>query len=77
MIVGVITVVGLLVTRMPRAPGELPPLPAGITLPEGSSATAFTQGKGWIAVVTADDRILIFDRLTGALKQTVEIRTGG
>ena len=77
MIVGVITVVGLLVTRMPKAPGGLPPLPADIRLPEGASATAFTQGKGWIAVVTADDRILIFDRLTGALKQTVQIRTGG
>ncbi|MES2968886.1 MAG: DUF6476 family protein, partial [Pseudomonadota bacterium] len=35
--------------------------------------TAFTQGAGWFAVVTADDRILIFDRANGTLRQTIQI----
>ena len=72
MIAGVLAIVVLLVTRLQR-PALLPALPAGITLPEGAEATAFTQGAGWYAVVTADDRILIFDRATGRLAQTVEI----
>jgi len=73
MIVGVIVVVAVIVTRMPRATGGLPRMPEAITLPDGAIATAFTQGTGWYAVVTADDRILIFDRGTGALRQTVAV----
>ena len=34
---------------------------------------AFTQGGDWVAVVTADDRILIYDRLTARLRQSVEL----
>ena len=61
MIGGVITVVGLLVTRMPQAFGaSLPKIPDEIALPEGAKAAAVTFGKGWIAVVTEDNRILIF-----------------
>jgi hypothetical protein len=56
--------------RLRAAP---PPLPATITLPDGTTATAFTQADDWFAVVTDDDRILIFDRDTGALVQTVAI----
>ena len=41
--------------------------------PDGSSAQAFTQGRGWYAVVTDADEILIFDQLTGELRQTVAI----
>jgi hypothetical protein len=69
MILGVITIVALLVTRL-NAP---PPLPDRITLPEGVKAEAVTVGREWYGVVTTDDRILIFDRLTGALRQTVSI----
>jgi hypothetical protein len=50
-------------------------LPDQITLPDGAVATAFTQGAGWYAVVTSDNRILIFDRATGALSQTIQIST--
>ena len=64
MIVGVVIVIGLLVTRLSR---DTPVLPDQIALPDGAKPVAFTQGAGWYAVVT----ILIFDRLTGALKQTV------
>ena len=42
-------------------------------LPDGARAVAFTQGSDWFAVVTADDRILVFDRLTGRLRQEVRL----
>jgi hypothetical protein len=77
MIVGVITVVWLLVTRMPdgspAAPTLPPPaLPADLTLPEGLTAEAVTFGKGWTAVVTTDQQILIFGP-DGALAQRLQI----
>jgi Family of unknown function (DUF6476) len=72
MIGGVITVVGLIVTRMPQAFSSGPTLPANLTLPDGSRASAVTFGTGWTAVVTTDDRILIFGR-DGELRQEVQI----
>ena len=73
MIVGVITVVYLLVTRMPDGnAAQTPLLPAGLTLPDGLVAEAVTAGKGWFAVVTADQQILIFDT-KGALTQKILI----
>lgn len=61
MIAGVITVVGLLVTRMPQAmTASAPALPDQLTLPQGTEAQAVTFGKGWMAVVTTDNHILIF-----------------
>ncbi len=71
MIVGVITVVWLLVTRMPDG-NAAPMLPATITLPEGLKAEAVTAGKGWFAVVTTDQQILILGA-DGALKQQLKI----
>ena len=76
MIVGVITIVWVIVTRMPQAMQRAPALPDSITLPDGTRATAFTQGSDWYAVVTAQDQILIFDRVTGALRQTVTLQCG-
>lgn len=70
MICGVLVVIGLLVTRLNR---DSPILPQEIALPEGASAVAFTQGPDWYAVVTNRDEILIYDRLTGTLRQTVTI----
>lgn len=70
MLVGLLVVIFLLVTRL-RDTG--PVLPSAITLPDGSHPVAFTQGGSWYAVVTADDQILIYDRLTGALRQTIDI----
>jgi Flp pilus assembly protein protease CpaA len=73
MIIGVITVVAVLVTRMPQAfSAAAPTLPEGFTLPEGARAEAVTFGKGWIAVVTDDARILIFGK-DGALRQEVAL----
>jgi hypothetical protein len=70
MIAGVITIVALLVTRLQ---GGALPLPEAITLPDGAKAQAVTAGDDWYAVVTTDNRILIFDRLTGDLRQEVTI----
>lgn len=72
LIVGVIVTVAAVVTRMPgRAPAVS--LPDQVKLPAGTNATAVTFGPGWYAVVTGDGRILIFDRATGGLKQSVEV----
>ena len=46
---------------------------ATITLPDGTTPTAVTFGKGWIAVVTDDNRILILDAESSALRQTIMI----
>lgn len=70
MIAGVVILIGLLVTRLTN---DTPPLPEAIALPDGARATAFTQGPDWYAVVTDRNEILIFDRMTGALRQTVQI----
>lgn len=70
MIGGVLVIIALLVIRLQS---DEAPLPAEIALPAGASAEAVTFGSGWIAVVSSDDRILIFDRETGALRQEIEI----
>lgn len=73
MIGGVITVVWLLVTRLPGGEASLPPvLPASMTLPAGARALAVTFGAGWVAVVTDQNHILIFDD-AGALRQDVPV----
>lgn len=56
---GVLTVVWLLVTRLPM-PGAHPGLPPALQMPAGATAAAVTMGTGWVAVVTTDNRILIF-----------------
>ncbi|MCZ0813404.1 MAG: DUF6476 family protein [Pseudomonadota bacterium] len=74
MIAGVLVIIFLLVTRFAD---KGPDLPEAIELPGGASAQAFTQGRGWFAVVTDDDRILIYDRVTGQLQRTVQITQDG
>jgi len=74
MIAGVITVVGVIVTRMPDASRATPLLlPEAIILPAGTRAQAVTLGDDWIGVVTEDDRFLVFDRRTGTLRQDIAI----
>jgi len=73
MIVGVIVVVALLVIRMPQVMRAGPSLPADIELPAGTTAAAVTFGRGWYAIVTTDDRILIFDSASGNVRQDVAI----
>jgi len=71
MVIGFIVIVVLFVTKFSDAFG--PKLPDVITLPDGSEPMAFTQGSDWYAVVTQDDAVLIYDRETGILKQTLQI----
>lgn len=71
MIVGLVVVVALIVIRLND---DGPTLPDQIALPEGVNASALTIGQGWWAVVTDDGRILIFDQMTGALRQSIEIK---
>lgn len=70
MIAGIVMILGLIWHRYNNARA---PLPEVITLPGGTVATAYTQGPDWYAVVTDDDQILIFDRATSALRQTIQI----
>ncbi|MAU53589.1 MAG: hypothetical protein CMN17_14745 [Roseovarius sp.] len=67
MILGLLVIVTLLVTRFWG--GDDLALPEQLVLPEGARATAFTRGADWLAVVTQDGRILIYDRKSGALRQ--------
>lgn len=73
MILGLLTIVALFVIRMGF--GASVPLPDEITLPAGAKAIAFTQGIDWYGVVTSDDMILIFDRASGALLQSISVKT--
>ena len=70
MIAGLLVIIFLFVTRLGTQP---PALPDTIVLPDGATPTAFTQGSDWYAVVTEDDRILIYDRDGGTLRQVIEI----
>jgi hypothetical protein len=72
MVGGVVTIIILLVMRFREVP---PSLPSEITLPAGAKATGFSQGTEWYAVTTDQDEILIFDRITGRLTQTIRIET--
>ncbi len=71
MIGGFLTIVALFVMRF--AEMNSVELPDRIVLPEGVEAAAFTRGEGWFAVVTADDEILIYSRVTGNLRQRIRI----
>ncbi|MDO6615575.1 MULTISPECIES: DUF6476 family protein [Pacificibacter] len=74
MILGFLLLIGLLVTRFPSMNGTVSfDLPANIALPAGATAQNFTRGADWVAIVTTDNQILIFDADTGALRQTVVI----
>ncbi len=71
MICGLLVIVALFVIRFSSTG---PILPDSITLPGGAKAEAFTIGGSWYAVVTDDDTILIFDRNTGKLRQTIAVK---
>lgn len=73
MIAGVALIIALLVMRLQR-PVTMS-LPETITLPEGTTATAFTRSTDWIAVVTDDNRIFIFDETGEVLRQEVQVKT--
>lgn len=71
MILGFLTIVALFVMRFSEM-GQVE-LPDEITLPDGATATAFTRGDDWFAVVTADNEILVYSKVTGNLRQRITI----
>ena len=74
MILGLLSIVALLVIRFTTENPVLV-MPGNIELPDGAQATAFTQSVKWYAVVTTDNQILIYDRKSGELLQTVSVAT--
>lgn len=70
MVCGLLVIVALLVIRLSNSG---PQLPENIALPAGVTAQAVTFGEGWIAVVTTDQRILILNSLSGAVRQEITI----
>lgn len=70
MIGGVITIVSLLVTRMPD--GASVGVPEAVVLPEGERAVAVTVAEEMLLVVTESQRLLVFDRM-GTLIREVDL----
>lgn len=70
MIAGFVALIATLIVRLSADPQVLP---ESVALPDDATAVAFTQGDDWFAIVTDDDRILIYDRASGALRQTVTV----
>lgn len=75
MIFGLLTIIFLLVTRLPGATKlpALPALPAAIALPAGEKAETVTFGKGFTVVVTESGRVLVY-RPDGGLAQDVALK---
>ena len=75
MIGGFLVLVTVIVMRF-NAVGTVP-LPAEIALPPGTQASAITRGTDWLAVVTTDGRILIYDIDGTTLTREIDVRPGG
>lgn len=65
MILGLVTIVGLLVTRLPGK-AVIPVLPDTIRLPEGAAPVAVTFAGERIIVLTREDAVLVY-RTDGTL----------
>ena len=75
----VVMIIGVVVTMTAVTVGVLKlgsraTFPDGINIPEGTTVTAVTRGDDWIAVVTDQDRILIFDQTGQELRQEIDVR---
>ena len=71
MIVGVVLISALLVIRLNQPALAIPDR---IALPSGTVAVSYTQTKDWYAVVTDQNKMLIFD-LDGQLTQEVDLKS--
>lgn len=71
LILGVLAVVVVIVIRFAAPP--TPVLPEDLVLPAGMQALSVTLGSDWLGVVTMDDHILIYDRTSGQLRQTITL----
>ena len=72
MILGLLAIVTLLVIRF-GTPNDTVTLPDNIVLPKAAQASAFTRGPDWLAVVTDDDRILIYSMDGQTVLQEIKI----
>jgi len=74
-IVGLIVLISVIVMRVQDMGAQSAPIAFDqLTLPDGAAAVGYTKGRDWHAVVTDDDRILIFDTATGALRQEITVK---
>ena len=71
MIIGFITLIFMFVMRF-QSNNQTFKL-NDITLPIGTSATAYTQGDDWYAIVDDANKILIFNKVDNTLRQTINI----
>ena len=72
MIIGFITLIFMFVMRF-QSNNQTFKL-NDITLPIGTSATAYTQGDDWYAIVDDANKILIFNKIDNTLRQTINIK---
>lgn len=72
MIVGLVTLVGLLVTRLTGA-APLPVLPETVQLPEGAVPEAVTFARHWLVVVTEAGEVLLYAPEGGAPRSRVTL----
>lgn len=72
MILGLILIIGLLVTRIARAPAPFA-LPDQVSLPEGVRAEAVTLARDWVLVLGDEGSVLLFDRDSGRLRHRIEL----
>ncbi|MEO8531149.1 MAG: DUF6476 family protein [Deltaproteobacteria bacterium] len=70
MIVGMITVVGLLILKLNT--GDALPVPQSLSVPDGAVVKAVTTTATEMIVLT-EDRVLIYDRTSGALRASVAL----
>lgn len=71
MIAGVVTIVALIVIRYRQTP---PDFPTVLTLPPGTTPEAYTQTQDWYAIVTDDNRVLIYSRATQKLVREITLQ---
>ena len=74
MIVGLILILGLLVTRLGMTPAPLA-LPDEIALPDGTRAQAITLARDWVLVLVDTGEVLLYDRGSGELRHRIDLPT--
>ncbi len=74
MIGGLLVLIALIVIRV-QQPAPTLAIPDQITLPSGATAQAFTTTSDWYAVVTTYNQIVIYDRVTSEVIQTIQVNT--
>ena len=67
----IVIITTVIVLHFVRSPVTVP---SHITLPNGISPSNVTISSNWIGVLTDGNLFLLFDRVTGELKQTITIK---